>query len=82
MEKIYKIIPEPKKIVYGDKKYVIKKPLSERFHQEIATAWHDFPHTAEKVLQDNGIKLRFFEVPNMAANAYSIKVTENGVLVS
>ena len=30
----------------------------------------------------NGIKIRFLEVPNMAKNAYAIKVTENGVLVS
>ena len=82
MEKHYKIIPEPKRIVYGEKNYRLKKPLSERFRQEIVSAWHDFPHTAEKTLQDNGIKIRFFEVPNMAPSAYSVKVTENGVLVS
>ena len=82
MEKSYKIIPEPKRIVYGEKSYSIKKPLSEKFRTEIATAWHDFPHTAEKTLQENGIKIRFFEVANMEKEAYAIKVTENGVLVS
>ena len=82
MEKNYRMMPEPKKVNYKDGFYSIKRPLSERFRQEITSAWHDFPHTAEKTLQDNGVKIRFFEVANMPSDSYSIKITEGGVLVS
>ncbi|MBR5945708.1 hypothetical protein IKZ80_01340 [bacterium] len=82
MEKKYRMVPEPRKVVYKEGSYQLKKPLTDRFRQEIVSAWHDFPHTAEKTLQENGVKIRFFEVANTAADAYSIKVTENGVLVS
>ena len=80
MEKNYRMMPEPKKVNYKDGFYSIKRPLSERFRQEITSAWHDFPHTAEKTLQDNGVKIRFFEVANMPSDSYSIKITEGGVL--
>ena len=81
-EIVYKILPEPKSLVYGEGEYLLKKPLSAKFQQEIAAAWHDFPHAAERTLRENGLKVGFFEVPNLAARAYSIKVTENGILIS
>lgn len=81
-DKVYKLIPEPRSIVYGEGVYQLKKPLTERFQEEIAAAWHDFPHTAEKTLQNCGLKVRFFEVPNLAPRAYTITVTEGGILIS